>query len=523
VTPGLAEKFPFRGEVSGIRVAPENPLGFAITVDPPTDLLVQDNRGWGGDTLEFRFCFRRSESGGKVPAGEAIERAFTLRLNGPWQHVLSEGATPSRTDTAAWVPFVLPWDEAPVDVSFLNHKPAGRYGFVTARDGRFVFADSGAEARFWGTCFSAGANFPSHEESEKIAWRLARFGVNIVRTHHADAPWAERHFLATSADTTREFDAENLDRFDYLVHCLKREGIYVYLDQLVHRRFKSGDGVDAVADLPPAGKPYTNFDPRLIELQQEYSKALWTHVNPYTGLAYKDDPAIALMEFANENDLFSQPVTLEPNRSRLEVRYREWAVGQGLELPTGAVDFTRATDPLIRFFIEVQMDYYRQMESYLRRVVGVRVPITGSNWSRNAALLAALSERDFTDSHAYHNHSGQDGSFGNSPMLESAGTIMDALGFQRLAGKPFLVSEWDEPWPSEWRAELPLWMAAVAAFQGWNGLTVYTSGTRSRPLSTPSPGPSRPSTTRPASGSSPMRHCSTVAAMCARAKRRSPW
>jgi len=470
----LADKHLFTGPVTAVALPAGRALGLRIEVDSPTALLVQDNRGWGGDTVEFRFNYRRAEAGAEVPAGEAVARRFVVRLDEPLQVVVSESAAPVATDTAGWQPFVLPWDSAPVDVSFLNHKPAGKFGFVTVKEGRFVLADTGEPIRFWGTCFSAGANFPSHEQSEKIARRLACFGVNVVRTHHADAVWAERHLFRKDRDHTREFDAENLDRFDYLMHCLKREGIYVYLDQLVHRHFKTGDGCDAVADLPPAGKPYSNFDPALIALQKEYSRALWTHVNPYTGLAYKDDPAIALMEFANENDLFTQTVTLEPYRARFEQQYRAWAAARQIALPAGPVDFAKRTDALMRFFVDVQKGFYAEMSRYLRDEVGVRVPLTGSNWTRNAALLLALEDLAYTDSHAYWGHPSPEGRFDNRPMLAAGGPIMDGLGFQRLAGKPFFVSEWDEPWPNEWRAELPLWMAAAAAFQDWNGLTVYT-------------------------------------------------
>jgi hypothetical protein len=470
----LGENFLFSGPVSRIVLAPDRATGFSIEVDQPSALLIQDNRGWGGDTIEFRFNFRRQEAAEQVPAGETVERTFTLRRAGGLQAILDDGLVTSQTDTSDWFAYSLPWDSAPIDVSFLNHRPAGKYGFVTVKDGRFVLADSGAEIRFWGTCFSAGANFPSHEQAEKIARRLARFGVNIVRTHHADAPWAERHFFPAQADNTRTFDAENLDRFDYLVSCLKNEGIYVYLDQLVNRRFKSGDGVDAADKLEVCAKPYSNFDPKLIELQQEFSRNLWTHVNPYTGLAYKDDPAIALMEFANENDLFTQQVELEPYRTRFEQQYRSWAAGLGIGIPPGPVNFRIKTDAMMRFLVEVQQDYYRRMERYLRDEVGVRVPLTGSNWSRNAALLVALRDMDYTDSHTYWNHPQEDGSVGNTPMTETRGTIFDGLAFQRLVGKPFFVSEWDEPWPNEWRAELPVWMAAIAAFQAWNGLTVYT-------------------------------------------------
>ena len=84
-----------------------------------------------------------------------------------------------------WRPFTLPWDDAVVDVSFLfeDERPAGRHGFLGIRDGRLAWAD-GEPARFWGTCFNSGANFPEHAYSEMVARRLEKFGVNIVRTHH---------------------------------------------------------------------------------------------------------------------------------------------------------------------------------------------------------------------------------------------------------------------------------------------------------------------------------------------------
>jgi hypothetical protein len=473
------KSFLYEANANGFDLAPGDPIGFRVVSDTTMRLLVQDNRKWGGNTIEFRYCFARagadnSTQAASVPAGHTVSASLRLSLPEDTQIILNQAATPSRTNTADWIPFVLPWDSAPVDVSFLNGKPAGTDGFVQVRGGKFVLSNTGKEIRFWGTCFSAGANFPSHEQSERIARRLAAFGINMVRTHHADAPWAERHFFPKDVDNTRVFDKENLDRFDYLLYCLRREGIYIYLDQLVNRYFKTGDGVDAVDKLGACAKPYSNFDPRLIELQKEYSRNLWTHVNPYTKLAYKDDPAIALMEFANENDLFTQPVELEPYRSRLEVQYRAWAKENGVAVPAGKVDFTDRTDPIMRFFVKIQADYYQKMGDYLRNEVGVRVPMTGSNWSRNAALLLALDKLPFTDSHAYHNHPSRQGEFRNTPMVAGSGTIMDGLGFQSRPDKAFFVSEWDQPWPNEWRAEMAVWIAAVSAFQGWNGLTVYT-------------------------------------------------
>lgn len=172
-----------------------------------------------------------------------------------------------------------------------------------------------------------------------------------------------------------------MDRLDYLIYCLKQEGIYVYLDLLTYRQFLAGDGVESPEQLPPAAKPYAYFDPRLIELQKEFNRALWTHVNPYTELAYKDEPAIALTELQNESDFFSQPPVIEPYRSRLEILYGDWAARHRLQINADPVDFSKPDDQLALFMGEMQRDYYLEMIAHLREI-GVRIPVAGTNWSK---------------------------------------------------------------------------------------------------------------------------------------------
>ena len=66
------------------------------------------------------------------------------------------------------IPFTLPWDDAPVDLSFIfqDEKPAGKHGFLKVKKDKMVFED-GTIGRFWGTNFNSAANFPSHEEDRK--------------------------------------------------------------------------------------------------------------------------------------------------------------------------------------------------------------------------------------------------------------------------------------------------------------------------------------------------------------------
>lgn len=380
-------------------------------------------------------------------------------------------------------PFHLAWDDCvPLDLSFLYaaEKPAGKHGFLTVQGERFVFED-GAEGRFWGVNFNSGANFPEHADAEMVARRLAKFGVNLVRTHQMDAEWATPNIFqfnrAVPQDHTRSLDPESLERLDYLISCLKQHGIYLYLDMLTYRQFRPGDAVDAVDSLAQAAKPYLYFDRRLIELQKEFNTQLWTHTNPYTGLAYKDDPAIVLSELVNESDLFAHPVVLEPYRTRFEGMYLDWLSAEGLAVPSLPVDFRHPDGVMARFFVQVMRDYYREMMAHLRSL-GVRVPINGTNWWITLGVTAAQSVTDFCDSHVYWNfplwEDLQTPGTGTQPMVAAYDNAFAMLSMNRLAGKPFFISEWDHAWPDEWRAEASLAYAAVAAFQGWSGVTIHT-------------------------------------------------
>jgi hypothetical protein len=381
-----------------------------------------------------------------------------------------------------WVPFNLAWDDnVPIDLAFVfeREKPAGKHGFLHVRGDRLVFED-GAEGRFWGTCFNSGANFPPHDYSEMVARRLAKFGCNMVRTHQMDAEWATPNIFqfnrAVPKDNTRSFDPESMERLDYLIYCLKQEGIYVYLDLLTYRQFREGDEVDAVDALGQAAKPYDYFDPRLIALQKEFNRDLWTHTNPYTKLAYKDDPAIALTEIVNESDPFLRfPPVLEPYRSRLETLYRAWAERAGLQVAADKVDFAKPTPQVARFLCQVMKDHYTDMLAHLRGV-GVKVPVNGTNWPLCLAVTAAQETADFCDSHTYWNFPLWESPPGTqtAPMVGATHNAFSTLSLNRRLDKPFFVSEWDQAWPDEWRAESPLAYAAVAAFQGWSGATIHT-------------------------------------------------
>jgi hypothetical protein len=391
------------------------------------------------------------------------------------------------TDTSGWYAFEpLPLEGAgasAADASDLLDAPAGKHGFLRVKGDEFVFED-GTPVRFWGTNIVAGEVFMDHETARRTAARLARFGCNLVRLHHMDADWAEPNIFDPSYDDTQHLSAESLDRLDYLISELKKQGIYVFLDLLVHRKFKAGDGVRDWEGVGNGAKVVAHFNRRIIELQKTYAHDLYTHVNAYTGLRYCDDPAIAMSEIINESSLFWDWGYADlPDSYIAEVNglYREWAKREEVEVAEGASvreGLDERDADVLRFLYETQVAYFTEMRDYLRSI-GVRVPLAGSNhWEAMALDLKSNLVMDFVDRHGYWDHPqggySPDDRFDNRPMVKGRGyNLVTWLSRQQLAGKPLTVSEWNCCWINDYIAEGPLLMAAYGAFQGWDGVLQF--------------------------------------------------
>lgn len=205
------------------------------------------------------------------------------------------------------VPFVLPWDDAspaPVDLSSWNHTPAGKFGFVTARpDGHLYVGDQ--RIRFLGSNVTFSMAVPDPAVADKVAARLAKFGINCMRFHHMDSSPYPRGILAYENRSTRKLHPEGLKRFDHFFAALKARGIYSNINLLVGRRFSSTDGLDKAIDQVDwkTLKSIGMFYQPVRDLQKEFARDLLTHRNPETGLMYTEDPAVAMVEIANETGL----------------------------------------------------------------------------------------------------------------------------------------------------------------------------------------------------------------------------
>ncbi len=96
---------------------------------------------------------------------------------------------------------------------------------------------------------------------------------------------------------------DHLDLFDYLIFQAKRRGISMLFTP-IHRHSalwpdgRDSDAIQGFAKFYPPSDLGTN--PAAIAAQQNYIRQFLEHVNPYTGVAIKDEPAILFIELINE-------------------------------------------------------------------------------------------------------------------------------------------------------------------------------------------------------------------------------
>jgi Carbohydrate binding domain/Secretion system C-terminal sorting domain len=210
--------------------------------------------------------------------------------------------------------FVLPFNDSTPSVfmPFFPKKAITEADRVSVNGPNFIV--SGKFYRFWGVNLVAGGAFPTKTLAPSIAGRMRKMGINLVRFHHLENPWAGDDNSLVGTTSTRSLNPTTLDRLDFMIAEMKRNGIYTNMNLNVSRTFTRGDGVAGADSIIEFGKGVTIFDTQLIDLQKEFARQLLTHVNPYTQKSYAEDPSVAMVEIINENSLYGmwKENTLKP-------------------------------------------------------------------------------------------------------------------------------------------------------------------------------------------------------------------
>ncbi|MEA3367194.1 MAG: carbohydrate binding domain-containing protein, partial [Planctomycetota bacterium] len=135
-----------------------------------------------------------------------------------------------------------------------------------------------------------------------------------------------------------------------------------------------------------------------------------------------------------------------------------------------------------RFLAETEKAYFDEMRRFVKEDVGYKGLVTGTIVYGPCGLYGQ-SDMDFIDGHAYWQHPrfpGRPWDSGNWLIQQIAmtdhpdGSTLCRLAAQRLAGKPYTVSEYNHPAPNDYQAECVPMLASFAAAQDWDGIWLFT-------------------------------------------------
>ena len=474
-------------------------------------------------------ALRIALGGSTLLAGQPRSLKIDMELPEPVTFYPDRAAIPQEPGFESWYEFKAGTNHLkPSVISMADwlDAPAGKKGRIAMQGEKLVLA--GQEIKLWGLNLCYGHCCPDKALSDQRAALYAKYGVNTVRLHKfADGPdWMG----VCLSNSFAEFNAQALDKMDYLVAQLKARGIYVELSpnfgvkigtkdrEAIPYWTEFRDGQIAGWKSTGGGSQY--YGQEIGDLQIRQMVNFLQHRNPYTGLTYAEDPAIYCVEMANEDDAFwfSQMRTLKQSatlRARAGARFAAWlknkygtpealkAAWGGKALNSFASDgfagesWTGPVYPAgnpwyydpdqldgsmcfqrqrlldtMEFLYGLQNEYYTRYQKAVR-AAGFGGLMLASNWQAGGGASHYYNlHTDYTfgliDRHNYFG-GGSQTAISKQSMLSFPGSGMLSSGMQQVSDRPFMLSEWVHVRPNEWGVEGPAIMGAYAmGLQGWD-------------------------------------------------------
>lgn len=409
---------------------------------------VEDARCFNAKMFTVRFYFTRTDADGM--ANFALDCKLTAeQVDGTLRDFcrvprgVANLASAKFTDGPDWI------------VSDFNRvtKPGSPLDFSGVD-----FTSPDGKTRYFGGNCSWSAAFLEKDESDRVADEVKRLGYNIVRAHQHDT-----QFLPKGAKSSAEIDPAAFDRFDYFVAAMKKRGIAFTTDCYSSRKFLAADpGLADLANSYREMKAALAVRPEAMENWKAFTRAFLCHVNPYTGLALKDDPTLVCLNLVNEDNY-------------------DVGICRGMRLLKDTrKDFASDLD-WERFLYAKQMEIHRAQYDFVKKELGVKAPVTSLNMCAGVDYCERRSLFDVVDLHMYFAHPTYwdptgvryPHAFHSQLGQEGQGMIMLANFFQRDWTRPCFSTEYRQCAPNVFRSECGALVGAYAALQDWQGLVGY--------------------------------------------------
>lgn len=478
----------FRGKISTLSVRDASgTTRLSLTFPTPTDVLLQDNRRWGGNNVSLRLTIASGALAQDTPY------TLSLTLAGPDTARLIPATKTVITAGQDWIPVavepsIIPGSALDFSAVVPHDAPAGKYGYAVAKGQNFEFEKlPGVPQRFYGVNFCFGANFVDREAAQRLAKHLARIGYNAVRFHHHDGG------LTQGSPDGTTLNPKQIELFDGLAAACIEEGLYLTTDLFVSRNIPyRACGIDRDGNLSNAeAKLLIPFHEGVFQNYLQFARNFLSHVNPFTGRSYAEEPALSWIALINEGNLGNYGPDVFKRYPECSEAWKAWLAAKKAAdpaafagIPDTIPDNLWASNALgvpefIAFLREHEERFAKRTTEFLRSELKCRALTANmSSWYFPIAFQYARSEAyDYVDDHFYVDHptflerswSLPSQCPNTNPML---GESMGAQGLvvRRILNRPFTLTEYNYSAPGRFRGVGGIATGAAAALQNWAGL-----------------------------------------------------
>jgi hypothetical protein len=136
----------------------------------------------------------------------------------------------------------------------------------------------------------------------------------------------------------------------------------------------------------------------------------------------------------------------------------------------------------LMFLADTDRAYFNRLRQVVQEETDALVPVTGTQMHYGGVLnFDSQAQMDYVDEHVYIDHPNfpgvawdrNDWRIRNSAVSDGGLHSLLALALRRDRRKPFVVSEYNQPFPNQQGSEIQPLMAAFAAAQDWDGLFFF--------------------------------------------------
>ncbi len=499
--------FPLSWVEMGSREMPRGSVTLEIHLN--NTLFEPDDRGGAGLTQFYYDAFLATRTPFAPNGKRKPEAFFGLAEPGKWAFEPEAEVFSS---------------QSLLDLRYLNEDLAGQSGFIT-REGHRFYRGDGQHIRFAGV--NLGFNNSSYETMRHHAEFLAKRGVNLVRYHTS--------VYDNSADTMSYVDPLARDVLHRTVAAYRESGIYTKSSHFfsLGLRIQPEWGIDGYTaswtsshDRAPFGNIF--WDEDMSNAFKDWMRELYTTTNPYTGVPLVNDPALAIVEIQNEDNMFFWTLDLNqiPPEQLTKLRQKFYAFvvekhesmdnahsawggsasrngddlgNQELQV-AGAYDLgysflnpgpsrERMVD-LVEFYARLQRNWYADIRAFMEDEIGIQCTFTASNWrTSNDERLLDIERWTYTAAGVIDLHNYFDSpidlvdpnqrftvSLGDkfNPVAGVYNPHLISSAYEQVTGHPSFISELTWVNPNNYGAEGPMMFAAVASMNDVDGFSWFS-------------------------------------------------